>query len=146
MRKSQMEMVGLLVIIILLLLAGFFYLLFTISPQKDITASARTSIFAGNLLNSLLKYDVCQGSSLKDAIKSCDDGLPVCGQDGCGLLKDNTEKIMSELWKKDYYISFSFGEEDFLVIGSYDGTGIAYVQYINVPGKGVYSAKILLEE
>lgn len=73
-KKSQMEIMGLVVIVILITLGMFFVVKFMINkPPSEIKKSYTRTELAANLLNTLLKTtsEDCYGMTVKDLLVDC---------------------------------------------------------------------------
>jgi len=68
-RKAQSEMIGLLVIVILIIFIGLVFLRLSLNKQSSLP-ELRTNIQANNMLSSILKYSVSDGS-IRDLVVRC---------------------------------------------------------------------------
>jgi len=102
-RRAQEEMVGFTLIIIIIAIILLVFLSFSLrrSSNQELIESYEIESF----IQTFLKYNPNEKSSIKNMIKDC-----VNKGEGCNILKTELENIMESSWK--------FGEED--VIKGYD--------------------------
>lgn len=100
MKKGQTgEIMGVLVIVVLLLVLVTIYIRFASQPESDVVTQTRFAMTSSHLVNSMLKYSVCEGKSLEDAIAKCAKGGDICGQDSCRLMEIEIRAILNATLK-----------------------------------------------
>lgn len=98
MKKSQIEMIGLVIVLIIISLVALFVVKYMlIKDDTDIVKDNTMDIQASNMINALLKTNpdsTCK-KNLGELIASCCDGVPVCNKD-CNYIIIETSKILSK--------------------------------------------------
>jgi len=111
-KKSQAEIIGLVIIVLLIVMGLLFVVKFVVLKEpSDIKEEFVHSELASNMINVLLKTTTdCRGSSVTELFQDCagferidcdDDNVP----DSCDKVKETTEMIFNnslEKWNKPY--------------------------------------------
>jgi hypothetical protein len=107
-KKAQMEMIGFLVIILLLFFSLIFYFKFASSDSTNLLQEAEENLEVSNLLSVIKQYTVCEGTQLKDVIKTCAEGGGTeCSQDACELVTQNVQAIVAmNEWDETQYMFY----------------------------------------
>ena len=114
-KKSQMEIMGLVVIIILIAIGMLFAVQFLLkNPAGKPEAAVKESIVAANFLNSMLSTTTdCYGRTVRDLLQDCalTSGATDCsGINSCDYVSSQIEILLDRTisrWNKDYYFSIS---------------------------------------
>ncbi|MEM4264148.1 MAG: hypothetical protein QW666_04645 [Candidatus Woesearchaeota archaeon] len=114
-KRSQMEILGLVVIIILIAIGMLFAVQFLIKkPTGKSAAAVKESVLAANFLNSMLSTTTaCNSLSVKELLQDCAltsgavdcNGVSSCYYAGeqIGIMLERTMKK----WNKEYYFSIA---------------------------------------
>jgi len=106
-KKSQTEIIGLLIIVILLSLILIFVLVIS-SKQDSGLKNSYLQLNADNLRSTLLKTNLCKSYSLKDEIVSCNNYKISNCFSSCSNVNDEIKKIIENSIKFNY--EFKAGE------------------------------------
>ncbi len=102
MKKGQTEMIGLVIVVVILVIGALFYVKNVLeqqAPKKDAVVEVS---YAGNLLNSIVNVNVCDGKySFSDGLTACYNGLNFCEKEACNYMKLETKAIMGLVGYKD---------------------------------------------
>lgn len=114
-KKSQMEIMGLVVIIILIAIGMLFAVQFLLkTPAGKPEAAVKESIIAANFLNAMLSTTTdCYGRTVRDLLQDCalTSGATDCsGINSCDYVGSQIEILLDRTisrWNKDYYFSIA---------------------------------------
>jgi len=114
-KKSQMEIMGLVIIIILVSIGMLFAIQFLMKkPTGRETAAVKESTVAANFLNTMLSTTTdCYKRNMKELLQDCalTGGSTNCfGLSSCDYVSDQIEILLNNTlakWKKDYYFTIS---------------------------------------
>jgi len=107
-KKSQIEIMGLIVIVILVVLGFLVYIILSsMAPKNDITTET-TDELAQNFLTSFVKTDTNCGHSMTKLIRDCnlDQQIDCGGIDSCGFVQETAVDLLNqtlEVWGYAYY-------------------------------------------
>ena len=110
-KKSQMEIMGLLIVVILMILGMLFVVKFIIlKPQGNIKQSYADTVLAANLKNSVIFFTTdCRKQDVQTLLKDCVVGgiIDDCpgGTNSCEYAVEKIEEIFDEtlnVWNRDY--------------------------------------------
>ena len=118
-RKSQMEIMGLVIIVILIGLGLLFAVQIVLKPQKaDQTQRIKESTLAAQFLNTLLSTTTsCQKRSVKELLQDCALARTVTcetGETSCTYAKKTIKPILDTTlreWRKSYLFSIKGSSE-----------------------------------
>ena len=112
-RKSQVEIVGLIVIVLLLIVAMIFILQFTISRPYTVQTYVHKQI-ANNMVSSLLETSTVCDKDVADLLQDCVDHpesasrIFCLDKDSCEFVNDTIENILDKTlrkWKKQFILT-----------------------------------------
>lgn len=145
-KKSQMEILGLVIIILLLTLGLLFVIRFVyLGDDTNIRAKHAESQLAANLLNSMLQTTAveCQNRQIRELFSDCgatnsiicrqdQDGLP---ERSCKFLETEVEMILDAVldnddWTRIYYFNASHTRQN-----------LEYTMEFGTPCTGAYDSK-----
>ena len=116
-KKSQTELMGLMIIIILLLVIGIFALRFSLRPKAEIIEETRANIQINNLLNAIMKSSTKYDKPILDLIVDC-----YTEREFCDFIKEEIPKIMNLAMPTENYQFIAKAEEtSFINIGKCTG-------------------------
>ncbi len=128
-KKSQAEIVGLVIIVLLITIGFLFVVKFIIMKEEpDTKKSFVHSELASNTLNVLLKTTTnCEGSDVTELFQDC--ASPVSriecdGDSSCDKVNEVVESILSETldeWNNKYEFKAEISGSDELLIPTYGG-------------------------
>ena len=118
-KKSQLEIVGLVVIVILISLALLFYVQFSMRSAPEIKKTYTNSQLTSNMVNALLETSTeCKGNTIAILLADCAADydrkgiLYDCSGDGnidsCSFVNNTIQDLLDEtldLWKVKYQLS-----------------------------------------
>lgn len=127
-KRSQMEIMGLVIIVILVAIGMLFAIQFLMKkPAGQETAAVKESTMAANFLNTMLSTSTdCFNRNIRELLQDCalTGGATNCfGQSSCEYAGDQIKLMLDNTlikWNKDYYFSIKgapgvsniyFGEE-----------------------------------
>lgn len=95
-KRSQIEIMGLLIIVILLILIGVIFVRFSLSEKPNTMAEIRTNIKITNLLTAITHTTLCGRYSFSDAIIYCytTNNDDLCGQPSCTFIRTEIPKMI----------------------------------------------------
>lgn len=116
-RKSQTEIIGLVIIVMLIVVGFMLYVRFSLMAPKDNTKNEFTKAeLATNMVNVLMKTTTdCRDATVQDLLKDCaTDGRISCISDSVSMRScDYAQKIIKtmadstlEKWSRGYTITF----------------------------------------
>ena len=118
-KKSQMEIIGLMVIVILISLSILFILQFVVQKSSsDIKKSYTHTQLAANTLNALLKTTTdCKEQDITDLLRDCASGETIfCENKGsCQVAIDIINEIFSKtllVWSKQFEFTVKIDNSD----------------------------------
>ena len=107
-KKSQVEIMGLIVIVILLAVAMIFVLQFTISRRPATIKTYSHAEIAENMLTAMLQTTTdCDGFTISELLKKCAEPIPE-HQIYCDCLDETINNILSNTldeWNIEYRLS-----------------------------------------
>lgn len=116
-KKSQMEIMGLVVIVILIAIGMLFAVQFLLKkPTGETAAAAKESVLAANFLNAMLSTTTdCKSMTVRELLQDCalTSGAVSCATDfgeisACDYASQQIEILLGrtmKTWNKDYYFS-----------------------------------------
>ena len=127
-KRSQMEIMGLVIIVILVAIGMLFAIQFLMKkPVGKETTAVKESTLAANFLNTMLSTTTdCFGRNMRELLQDCalTGGATNCfGMSSCDYAADQLDVMLNTTlgkWNKEYYFSItgapdveriSFGEE-----------------------------------
>ena len=127
-KRSQMEIMGLVIIVILVAIGMLFAIQFLMKkPAGQETAAVKESTMAANFLNTLVKSDgACKGRSIGELIQACaeasaviicENGLNACTQSK-SLIMSFLDNVFTQQRKKFYFTIADKNDvivEDFII-------------------------------
>jgi len=123
-KRSQFEIMGLVMIVILVSLGLLLLLMFALKkPAIDQTKLAKESQLASNFLNTLLGTTIgCDKRTIKDAIRDCatKPEIDCNGVDICTYAESEMQNIIDNTlntWKRSYYLKLRIGDAHIGTIG-----------------------------
>jgi len=152
-KKSQMEIIGLVIIVILISLALLFVLQFSLKKPVSVKKSYTHATVASNEINALIKSNTnCSGRTMiavSDLLKDCalyhrQNGYMVCdnGMKSCEFLDNTVDDILDKTlraWGKDFKLTAIVS--DTIVINKTGGTAQAAREVemypLQIPGMGI---------
>ncbi len=140
-RKSQVEMFGLVIIVILIVIIALFAIKFALRPKVE-EKPVKLGLIANNLLNAIVKANICNDKSFDDALIACGNKVPLCDNEACSLVKKELEMVMSKFGYNYKFIA-SIDKKEYFVNGECSD-GIASTSYVSRDGSSLYSYKIYL--
>jgi len=128
-KKSQMEIMGLVIIIILVSIGMLLTIQFVVKKQpEDIRKTFTHEQLAANTVYALLRTTTdCKDRSLASLIQDCSsnrpNGLINCreGKLSCEYAEDVISSVLNstlEKWNKDYYFTIKSGTLSIIALGS----------------------------
>ena len=113
MKKSQIEMFGLVILVILIALSLVIAIRFMFgNNENEIPIAVELSSQAGNLQLSLLKTEVCNGNSLEKVIQACCSNEDSCDQNACDLAESMIKESIKSIMPDQAYKVTAFSETE----------------------------------
>ncbi len=106
MKKSQVEILGLMIIVVLIIIIALFLVRFMLLKQNQ-EPIIKSKAFADDLLNSMLKTTICNDNELVDAIISCYNQDNICNQDSCQLAENTINNMLIALEKSTNKLEYN---------------------------------------
>ncbi len=107
-KRSQMEIMGLIVIVILVVVAMIFVIQFTVLREPETVKEYSDSEIANNMLTSLLQTTTeCHGLTITDLLKDCagTEDIRCDGVKSCAYLNQTIDYLFSntlDIWGRNY--------------------------------------------
>lgn len=100
-KKSQTEMIGLVILVVLIVIGLVFYVKFAIvdaKPKADTSLDQQRAIFIAGAIAKVYLYE---NVSLQDAVAMCDSGM----SDSCDKIKELLPKIVKASLGSEYDVA-----------------------------------------
>ncbi|MDD5133695.1 MAG: hypothetical protein PHD81_00935 [Candidatus Nanoarchaeia archaeon] len=147
MKKSQIEMFGLLILIILIVISLVIALSFMTSPDEknEIPLDARISSQAINLQFSLLKADVCENTDFEDVLIKCCTNENICSGNACDIAKGIIKNVTNSTFQRQGTV-ITFSKYNNLCLNISQGKCIEYAveTYPIVEQQTNYNFKVMV--
>ncbi|MFA5175645.1 MAG: hypothetical protein WC413_00075 [Candidatus Nanoarchaeia archaeon] len=147
MKKSQIEMFGLLILVILIAVSLVIGLRFMMTPddKQEIPLEARISSQAINLQFSLLKLDVCENTDFEDVLIKCCANENICNENACNLAKGIITTVVNSTFQKQG-TTMTFSKYNNLCLNVSQGKCEEYVveDYPVVEQQTIYNFKVIV--
>ncbi|MBI2148627.1 hypothetical protein HYU23_03020 [Candidatus Woesearchaeota archaeon] len=144
-KKSQIEMIGLVIVVIILAVGLLLYVRFAVFREETNTQDSSIELaYLTNLMSSIFNVKVCESSPIKfdEGIGVCFQDGQICGENACDYLKGQTKDILGKLnlkKYKNYSIWVTRGNENKTILAECK-TGILTHTTIVMPDKSHYTA------
>lgn len=151
MRKSQTEMMGLVILVLLIVIGAMFYVKFGLmsnKPEPDTSLAVQRAIFVAG---AVARVDVCKNITLQQAIAYCDIKGQACGKDACVYIKEEVPKIIAAALGGEYELGTAgIAGKKFLFNVTRKGVQIAAAgvcpRFSGVPGTYTFKSDITQKE
>ena len=117
MKKSQIEMFGLLILVMLIAISLVIAVRFMLgsSSQSEIPVEPRLTSQAINLELALTRTSVCENTDFTNVLIACCNDQDSCGKNACDLAKEILDSSLPQLIpNQNYNVSFSIQNKECL--------------------------------
>lgn len=118
-KRSQTEILGLVILVVLLTIGALFYVKYGIlseQPTRDTTIDLQRAVF---IASAISRVNICTNVSLQEAIAYCDSGEIICRENACNVIKRNVPEIIDVAFAGEFVISNSGVSESGKLISFY---------------------------
>ncbi len=117
MKKSQIEMIGLLIIVILVIVVGVIFLRLRTAPKEDILSTARENILISNLIESFTKMSIGCEKNMDDVVEMCvKNGGVICGKKSCEYFEESFKDVAKKVLGKGRCYEIELEEADIKIV------------------------------
>ncbi|MEW6063548.1 MAG: hypothetical protein AB1571_04230, partial [Nanoarchaeota archaeon] len=97
-KRGQLEMFGLVIIVVLIAVIGLFAIKFVfLRGEEGFTAETKLGIEASNIVNAVLKANICENKDGRSIIIGCCENVDNCNRNSCDIIKSEIKGILGSI-------------------------------------------------